>query len=194
MANMKIDFGRWFFHGYDGSPKGYQRIFSGRKNIKWLIIHLATGFLLSELVDSPMKEVARVVLLPLIAVIIGLTFAWAGNAQGFFQSKEIIEISKNKAGGYIDYIFVYQLSIFIVLLCSIMWSLLALDYKEINLFGQLFHPKYLPFQLRQLVKVFIYTITGITLREAWSVIQGVHYFLIARNIMFEENEKNKTNK
>src|SRR5687768_15851964 len=125
---MMISFEKWLLNGYEGSKPGIKRIIT-----PWLFLHVLIGFGLAIFVASPLKDLARTVLLPILGILIGLTFAWAGNAQGFIQTQELIEISKRKPGGYIDYIFTYQLSIFIVLACAVLWFFASVDYQIIEI-------------------------------------------------------------
>src|ERR1041385_6003812 len=48
---------------------------------RWFPIHIGIGSLLAVLVPKPLDAVASTILLPLAGVLIGLAFAWAGNAQ-----------------------------------------------------------------------------------------------------------------
>lgn len=183
-GNNKISFSIWFFRGIDGSKSGLRRVFD-----RWFLLHIVVGIALGVFIDTPLKDVSRVILLPLMGILIGLTFAWAGNAQGFIQTKEIIEVSKNKPGGYIDYVFVYQFSIFMVLLCTGFWAVVAFDFKEITWFDRPIHPKYLTVIQKISIKSFLFFILSFTIREAWSTIQGVHYFLIVKNKLYERDSK-----
>lgn len=189
MEKSKINFGAWLIKGYEGSLPGYKRIVNW-----WLIFHIVLGIVAAVIIESPIKEVSKAILLPLMGVLIGLTFAWAGNAQGYIQSKEIIEISKHKKGGYIDYIFTYQLSILIVLLCTGLWLLPAIDIRELHLFTRPVHLKYLPVAGKICIKAFLYSMISISFHESWSVIKGVHYFLIGRNMLFEAYERKEKSK
>lgn len=182
METNKISFFTWFLKGFGGSKSGLKRIFDG-----WLIFHILIGISLAFIIDTPIKDVSRVILLPLMGILIGLTFAWAGNAQGFIQTKEIIEVSKNKPGGYIDYIFIYQFSIFSVLLCTGVWAIAAFDIKQIDCFDRPVHPRFLTYLQKTGIKSILYFTLSFTIREAWSTIQGVHYFLIVKNKIYENN-------
>ena len=189
MEKIKINFTSWILKGHEGSKPGYKRVLN-----PWLILHVCIGLLLSCLIETPIQKVSQTILLPMMGVLIGLTFAWAGNAQGFIQSQEIITLSKNKPGGYIDYIFTYQLSILIVLICSGLWGLAAIDFKEIGIGDQSVHLKYLPETAKLIIKSVLYFILSLAIHESWSVIKGVHYFLIVRNKVYEVSERQKENK
>lgn len=189
MEKNRINFTSWILKGYENSKPGYKRVFNA-----WLILHICIGFLLAFLIETPIQKVSQTILLPMMGVLIGLTFAWAGNAQGFIQSREIIALSKNKPGGYIDYIFTYQLSILIVLVCSGLWGLAAIDFREIVVGDQTIHLKYLPETAKLIIKAILYFILSVAIHESWSVIKGVHYFLIVKNKVYEVKEQQKENK
>ena len=56
---------------------------------RWLIVHLAIGLILAWVVLVPLVEASKTVRLPLASVLVGLSFAWAGNAQALLQTAEM---------------------------------------------------------------------------------------------------------
>src|SRR5205085_1505555 len=88
----RATFWRWFFR--DGSTRaGWHRLLN-----RWCYFHLAVGAVLSWLVPYDLKTAASTVLLPLVGVLVGLSFAWAGNAQSLLQSEEIETLSEYHEG------------------------------------------------------------------------------------------------
>src|SRR5690242_14417240 len=96
--NNFIDYWRWFFLG-SGSRPGFLRILNW-----WLLFHIGVGFLLSQIADENLVDNAKSVLLPLVGVLVGLSFAWAGNAQALLQTKEMEKIAKFHKGGLAEYV------------------------------------------------------------------------------------------
>ena len=90
----------------------------------WLIFHLFLGILLTILVPLKITDVAFVVVIPLVGVLIGLSFAWLGNAIALLDSSEIQKMSKYHERGIKEYIYSYQASLLILLICIISWTLL----------------------------------------------------------------------
>src|SRR5690242_12776613 len=86
-------FWRWFFLA---SRRSGWRKFADW----WLLVHLVVAIMLSVLVPATLKEAASTVLLPLVGILIGLSFAWAGNAQALLQTEEIERLSEYHPGGF----------------------------------------------------------------------------------------------
>ena len=102
MGNSVISYWRWFFKG-SGAKPGYRRLVN-----TWIMIHLIVGVIVSFVVPVNLENAANTVLLPLVGILIGLSFAWAGNAQALLQSSEIDKLSEHHEGGFIEYVFTYQ--------------------------------------------------------------------------------------
>src|SRR5437868_3586789 len=78
---------------------------------RWLIVHLIIGLTFAWLVPVPLVEAAKTVLLPLASVLVGLSFAWAGNAQALLQTTEIERFSEKHAAGIRNYVFTFLTAI-----------------------------------------------------------------------------------
>jgi hypothetical protein len=176
----------WIIKGFDGSIPGYKYIIN-----KYLVIHLFIGVILSIFIDTPIQQVSEKIIIPLTGILIGLTFSLIGNAQGFLQTEEIIQLSKNVKGGYIVYILNYQLSIFIILITSGIWFLLSIDIA--CPFNFIIWPIFFesPIIIKIFKGIFFYSLISISIRESWSVIQSIYYLLIAKNKIYEKNKKDK---
>src|SRR5690606_9992672 len=101
---------------------GYRRIVD-----RWLLLHLSVGGLISSFAGITLGDASQAVLLPLMAVFVGLTFSWAGNAHALLQSSEIIQLASGRSGGIAEYIFTFQLSILIVLVTLLGWIIPLLE-------------------------------------------------------------------
>ena len=77
-----ISYWQWLFKG-SGARPGYRRILD-----KWLLMHIPIGVILSLLTSLDLQACANAVLLPLAGILIGLSFAWAGNAHALLQTEE----------------------------------------------------------------------------------------------------------
>ncbi len=162
----KLNYWQWFLKGSGGRP-GYRRIIN-----KWIFFHLAMGIVLSSLVKSDLTTSANTVLLPLAGILIGLSFAWAGNAQALMQSKEIEELSEYHEGGFVEYVFTYQTAILTILVTLVFWGIAGL-----NIFDKWVprdcYPKFYFF-----IKVALFTLSSLTIRECWHVVMGAQWMLL----------------
>lgn len=109
MKNNLLDYWRWFLKG-SGGKAGYRRILN-----RWILSHIGIGFIISYLANIDLATSANTVLLPLAGILIGLSFAWAGNAQALMQSSEIEELSTHHEGGFVEYVYTYQTAILVIL-------------------------------------------------------------------------------
>jgi transposase-like protein len=110
-------FWSWLIFGCGGKP-GFSRIIDG-----WIILHACVGLLLAFYAPMLLQEAANSILIPLAGLLIGLSFAWAANAQALLQSEEIEEITKNSVGGFPDYVYSFLLAVLVVLVSLSLWGL-----------------------------------------------------------------------
>jgi hypothetical protein len=161
-----VNFWRWLNKG-SGAKPGYRRLIN-----VWLVLHLGVGFGLSSVVRVDLVAAANAVLLPLVGILIGLCFAWAGNAQALLQVSAIEEMTDFHEGGFAEYVFVYQAAIFTILLTLVVWALAGL-----GVFDQTW-----PTPTRGLsyfaVKVVLFALSSLTLRECWHVVLGAQWMLL----------------
>jgi hypothetical protein len=141
------------------------------------------GVIMSFLVKIDLASSANTVLLPLAGILIGLSFAWAGNAQTIMQSHEIGKLSEYHEGGFVEYISVYQTAILTILITLGGWELAGLSIFD----------KQWPTTCNQLyyfgVKTILFTLASLTLRECWQVVVGARYMLLAQKIIKDAEEK-----
>jgi hypothetical protein len=163
----KFDYWRWFLKG-SGGKTGYKRLLLNW----WTIVHIVFGLILTFLVKADVKTAANSVLLPLAGIFIGLCFAWAGNAQALMQSDEIEKLSRHHEGGFVEYVFVYQTAILVVLVTLVLWGLAGLGVFEslCSCAGGSF-----------VVKIVLFFLSSITLRECWHVVMGAQWMLLAQH-------------
>ncbi|MCD6405086.1 MAG: hypothetical protein J7M19_04620 [Planctomycetes bacterium] len=181
--NEVFNYWRWFFKGSGGKPG-----FRGLLN-RWLFIHAAVGIVLGFLVKVDLTTAANAVLLPLAGIFVGLSFAWAGNAQGLLQSSEIEEMAKRHAGGFVEYVFVYQTAILTILLTLCLWGLAGLRVFESRLFvTESGEARY----SAMAVKIGLFTLSSLTLRECWHVVLGAQWMLLARRTIRANQLKRKS--
>ncbi len=152
------------FKGLNGKP-GIVKFWNG-----WLFLHIAIATALTIWISIPLAEAARTMMLPLAGIFIGLSFAWAGNAQALLQSDEIEKMAEQHEDGIENYIYTFQTAILVILISLIGWGLAGLEAFD-------FAPHsntavYIAFAL--------YLISSIALRECWHVVLGSQLMMLAR--------------
>ena len=153
-----------------------------------MLLHLGIGMLLTWLVESSLQDVARNFLLPLSSILIGLTFAWGGNAQVILQTEEIETFSSYHPGGLQEYVYTYQSAILMIITTIVFWGIAAL-----GIFDNLLKWHYTwyiitvtPAPLSKIplwysiVKIWCYLLSSLALRECWQIIFAAHLMLLIR--------------
>lgn len=166
---LLISFWRWFFKGTGARP-GYQRLIN-----RAVVFHVLLGLLISFLIKGTLAEIARTTILPLSGVLVGLTFAWAGNAQSVLQTQEIRHLSEYNEGGFYEYIYVYQAAILSVLVSLISWGLLGLNLVD-NYFAVADIPN-----IYFLMKAGFFALTSLAIRECWQAVSSAHALIRIRH-------------
>ena len=174
-----ISYWRWLFKGSGAGP-GYRRVLN-----LWLILHVAIGVTGVFLVPGNLKSAANSVLLPMVGILIGLTFAWAGNAQTLLQSEEIAELAKYRKGGFEEYVYTYQLAILAILVTLILWGLAGLSVFDCV------WPMRANMILYDLVKGILFAACSVTIRECWHVVLGAQLMLLVQK-RIRENKRDRS--
>ena len=172
---MKWRFWKWFFIGINGKS-GIAKLLDW-----WLLAHVIIAVGLAFLIDVNLKEAASTFLLPLASIFIGLSFAWAGNAQAIMQETEIEKFIKVHPDGIENYVYTFQLAILSILVTLVAWGLAGLGVFEKPLFKQ----ECVYFG----VKSVLYFLASITLRECWHIVLGGQLLILARNKIRDEGEE-----
>ncbi len=163
-----MTFWRWFTKG-SGGKAGFKRLIN-----LWMLFHVGVGWGLSRLVPLELASAANAVLLPLGGILIGLAFAWAGNAKSLMQSTEIDELAEYHEGGFVDYVYTYQLAILVILMTIVLWALAGLEvYDKV-------WPKVSGGNHYFVVQTILYSMSSLTLRECWHVVLGAQFMLLAQ--------------
>lgn len=165
--DLTLTFGRWLWAG-SGGRRGISRVVNF-----WMLLHLLVGSLIALAISAPLSRTSQSCLLPAFSILIGLTFAWIGNAQGLLQTKAIRLLGKETQGGLIDFIFAYQLNVLILLVAISIFAIASLSpFEQLKL--PVFHPK-----IYFSAKALFYSTASLTVGTAWSTINGSHALLRA---------------
>lgn len=163
-----FNYWQWFFKGSGGKP-GYRRILN-----RWIFLHLVVGLIVSFSVQMDVATSAKTVLLPLAGILVGLSFAWAGNAQALMQSSEIENLSEYHKGGFAEYVFTYQTAILTILVTLVLWGLAGLHIFDMR------WPTVSRPILYFAIKTFLFLLSSLTIRECWHVVMGAQWMLLAQ--------------
>lgn len=183
---MSSQFWTWFFFGLNSKP-GWRSIIN-----RWITLHICLGLLIACIVDQNLNVAASTALLPLAGILIGLTFAWAGNAQSLLMVPEIELLSKHHADGIEAYIYPFQLAILVILTALVIWLLVALNAFETPLKG-------LSDKLSEnwrnginlCLEAALYAFASLIIRECWQVVVNCQNLLLTRKKVRDEVNKIK---
>lgn len=163
-----ISFWRWFFRG-TGGKAGLRRLINA-----WILFHIAIGAGLAHIITIDLGIAANAVLLPLAGVLVGLSFAWGGNAQALLQATEIEKLAEKHEGGLSDYAFTFQAAILCVLLTLVLWGIAGLQ-----IFDKAWPTAGRPHTYFA-AKTLLFTLSSLTVRECWHVVLGAQAMLLSR--------------
>jgi hypothetical protein len=166
----------WFFSGRNRS--GWRKFLD-----RWLVVHAGVGVVMAYVVPGDLKTAASTVLLPLVGVLIGLSFAWAGNAQALLQTEEIEQLSDYRSGGFEEYVYTYQSAILVILASVVLWGVAGLGVFDLSCFWRC------PAESYFAAKSFLYFFSSVTLRECWHVVLGAQMMLLARRRIRRSQKK-----
>jgi hypothetical protein len=171
-----LDFWTWLFFGDKNvgiNRAGYRRVI----NI-WIFFHLLVGVILSGIsIDTP-SETARLLIIPLSASLVALTFAWSGNVSSILLSDNLVELLKKHDSSFYDITYTFQLASLVILLTICIWGVTALKP-----FDNLSNVPIL------IIKTLCFSLTSCAIREGWHVILGVSSLtVLSRNAKsFDQN-------
>jgi hypothetical protein len=171
---------KWFFKGTGAGP-GFRRFLSW-----WLLAHVAVGVTLYFIVPLNLRAAANAVLLPLAGIFIGLSFAWAGNAQALLQTREIETLADYHPGGFEEYVYIFQTAILVILLTLAAWGLAGL-----GVFDQP-SPVSWGYRLYPVVSILLFSLASLTLRECWQVVlMSQLLLLVAKKVKNARDKERK---
>lgn len=171
---------RWFFRLHAGAT-GWRRFLDW-----WLLFHCLTAAAMALWVRADLREASNAVLLPLAGVLIGLCFAWGGNAQTLLQTDEIELLAKHRPGGIREYVYVYQTAILVVMASLVLWGIAGL-----GVFDDTWPTGGRP-GMYLCTKWFLFFTASVTLRECWHVVLGAQSLLVLRATIRDKREKAQT--
>jgi len=163
--------------GTGGKP-GVRRLLN-----TWTIFHLGVGVLFGQVVPVTLVTAANTVLLPLVGVLIGLSFAWAGNAQALLQVSEIEDMAEHHPGGFREYVFVYQAAILTILVTVVAWAIAGFE-----VFDKVW-PTPVHVRTYFVVKTILFALSSLTLRECWHVVSSAQWMLLSQKLIKQSRKQ-----
>ncbi|RYH00210.1 MAG: hypothetical protein EON58_01105 [Alphaproteobacteria bacterium] len=176
MEEEGLGFIEWMVKGVDGQPPGWHNLKPG-----WPI-HLGVGIGLGLLCGPNICEGASKAMLPLIGALVGLTFAWAGNANALVQTPEFQKIRRTAKIPIQEYMNYYQLAIILLVAVSILWTVVGFGP-----FGPSKHSDW----INRFASMPLFACTSLAIGEAIGVVNFARYKLIAREIFADRVEESK---
>jgi hypothetical protein len=108
-------------------------------------------------------------------IFIGLSFAWAGNAQALMQTAEIEAMTEKRAGGFREYAFAFQTAVLTILVTLGLWGAAGLGILDRRCFWSCSAATYF------LAKAVLFFAASLTLREYWHVVLGAQWMLLSQH-------------
>jgi hypothetical protein len=140
---------------------------------RWLLLHLVLGIVLAVVLDGRLSDFAKVALLPVAAILVGLAFAWSGSIVALLQTTQLQRVGQQR-GGQVSrtIVFTLQQAIFVILFTVVLWSLIAGGLVD----GWAWRCAPL---LRYIGRTVTFALSSIMLRECWQVTIAVQRGLMS---------------
>lgn len=167
----------WFFRG---SKPGWKRLCD-----RWLLLHLSVGALLAFIVPVSLTSAAQTVLLPLAGVLVGMSFAWVGNALAIAQSPEIDRLAENNPAGFEVYVHTFQTAILVLLASVVSWGIAGLGVFDQPCPWNCSAAGY------RTVSTIFYALSSLALRECWHVVMGAQLLLLYQRAVRRESDSSR---
>ena len=180
------EFKEWFFKGIDDKP-GYKRMLTW-KLIKYIFI----GIALSLIVNQSIIKISSISIIPLLSVLLGVTFAWIGNSHMLMVDKNVLQVISKRKGGLIEYLYTYQLAVLILLIILVFNILNGLEFYQLLLnfikFKIKLNMNCISF-LRIIYKTIIFSSLSYSVAIVWEIITISQWFYIIKSLVDKEETK-----
>lgn len=153
-----MNYWHWLLKGHHHHTPGIRRFYN-----RWLIVHVVIGFFLALIINVPIYQAAHTIVMPLAILFMGFLFVWFA-LQNLLQTEKMVELLKTHPQSYEKYVYVYQTAILIFLVCLAAWGL-----ADLKVFDDIFGRSFFAF----LVKVILFSLLSLTLRECWHLVLGI---------------------
>lgn len=143
--------------GSESAPPGIFNIVN-----EWIIFHILIAIFFSFFAASDPFSFAGKALFPASSILIGISIAWTTRASTILQSKDLRDALFSLERPAEDYIYGFQLAIFVVIIMVIFVAIMAGGGFNFIVFNQNVD--------RKLSGFWMYLILSLSLRECWGVV------------------------
>lgn len=126
------------------------------------------------LLPTDVQTAASTVLIPLAGVLVGMSFAWIGNAQALVQTAQIERLATLSGEGIEKYVHTFQLAILIILVAVVLWALAGLGVFALPC------PLTCPTWAPGFAIGVLFFVASLAVRECWHVVLGAQMLLLAQ--------------
>lgn len=156
----------WFAVGTGGRP-GWINLVQ-----PWLIVDLVVGLGLGFVADINVLDASRAVLFPLVSIFVAVSVAWAGNAHSLILSREIKSISLRHPGGFVEYVYPFQLGMLVILVTISLWAIAAIGI-DVSLI-----PEDVKKGIAKAYSIVLFFVVSLSVRVTWQTVCLVLNLLI----------------
>ena len=162
---MVRGFWNWLFKKDRDGDRGFRNLLNF-----WVIFHISVGIFLSIYLKISLQDLTTKIAIPSSAILVGLSFAWAGRSASLFQDKAFSEFIIKDGAPVEGYIYSFQLSILTVLLFILLNFIIYSGGLPISFGKNEYNILMNPF--------LIYSMGSLALRECWGSILFVNKLTI----------------
>ncbi len=145
----------------------------------WLVFHVAVATFLAPLISISVSDLATKVAIPGSAILVGLSFAWAGRSASLFQDKSFSEFIIRYGAPVEAYLYSFQLSILTVLSFLMVTFFVFSGGSQLST-GSLIADTFIN-------KAVIISLGSLSLRECW----GAIYFVNKLTVQYYKVRENE---
>lgn len=160
-----IGFWRWLLFRDSEGDRGIGNILN-----RWLLFHVVIGLALGWLARPDSGEIAKTIALPGAAILVGLSFAWAGRSANLLQERGFSAFLIENGPPAEGYVYSFQLAILSVIAFVLISLVLMLGGLDISL-GSGPRDQFAN-------KSLLFIVGSVALRECWGVILFVNKLTI----------------
>lgn len=113
-------FWRWFAFGY-GRKAGYRRLLT-----PWIGVDAFVAIMFLIFAQGDFGKIHLSVVVPAAGFLVGLSIAVASAAHTVLVSPEITDLSEASGGNQADYVYVFLLSVIVVIAAAVFWVFASL--------------------------------------------------------------------
>lgn len=185
MKSDVFNFWSWFIHGFKSEEgkricnRGFSQLFDW-----WFLAFPVISMLLSCYTNHSICDISRVIIIPLMSVMIGLSVAWIGSTFSIAMTDEVFALFKNNIYELVDYLYMFQAILLVLLVTVVMWVLASITNTALlpDFFSGI--------QVLFIVRFILFFMLCMSVRECWQLVVG-SYMLIISHLNVKEIDHSK---